>query len=92
MQAGYSVRYHHIHPCESLFPNRRTKQRAPPSRRAKAERGRFFSEHATFNLPVYLDDDTCAFVEDVAQRRNLDVSTVVNDLIRSDRDILKVME
>lgn len=50
---------------------------------SKGERGRFFSSGATFNLPVYLDKDNRAFVERVAEARSLDVSTVVNELIRS---------
>lgn len=50
---------------------------------SKAQRGRFYRPDAVFNLPVYLDKDNRAFVEEVAQSRHSDVSTVVNDLIRS---------
>jgi len=49
---------------------------------SRAQRGRFYRTDVVFNLPVYLDKDNRAFVEEVAQSRHSDVSTVVNDLIR----------
>jgi hypothetical protein len=50
---------------------------------SKGQRGRFFRPDAVFNLPVYLDSDTRAFVEKVAQGKHVDVATVVNEMIRS---------
>ena len=50
---------------------------------SKAQRGRFYRPDATFNLPVYLDQDNRAYVEEVAQSRSCEVSTVVNELIRA---------
>lgn len=47
-----------------------------------AQRGRFYRPNVVFNLPVYLDKENRAFVEKVAQSSHSDVSTVVNDLIR----------
>ncbi len=49
---------------------------------SRAQRGRFYRSDVVFNLPVYLDKDNRAFVEKVAQSNHSDVSTVVNDLIR----------
>jgi hypothetical protein len=51
---------------------------------SKAERGKFHSPDATFNLPVYLDSDVRRFVEDVAKKKRSDVSTVVNRMLKSD--------
>ena len=59
---------------------------------SRGERGKFHRQDAVFNLPVYLDEDNRAFVEEVAQRKNRDISTVVNELIRSDRETQKVVE
>ena len=59
---------------------------------SKGERGKFYRENAIFNLPVYLDHDNLFFVEQIAKRRNSDVSTVVNELIRSDKQLIKIME
>ena len=50
---------------------------------SKGERGRFYRHGTTVNLPVYLDKENYAFVDEVARRKRLDVSTVVNQLIRS---------
>ncbi len=49
------------------------------------KQGAFYKKDATFNLPIYLDDDTRTLVEEIAQRRLSDVTTVVNELIRSGR-------
>ena len=59
---------------------------------SRGERGKFHSEGAIFNLPIYLDNDNQSFVEQIAKRRNTDVSTVVNELIRSDKQLIKIME
>ena len=57
-----------------------------------AQRGKFFNEDATLNLPIYLETDTRAFVEGIAARKKEDVSTVVNELLRSDRLIIETAE
>jgi len=56
------------------------------------ERGKFYHADAEFNLPVYLDYDNLLFIEKIAKRKDSDLSTVVNELIRSDREIAKVIE
>ena len=59
---------------------------------SKGVRGKFFSPDATLNLPVYLDDEVREFVAQIAASRQTDVSQVVNDLLRSDMDLAKVMK
>ncbi|HQP97039.1 MAG TPA: hypothetical protein PLY86_01175 [bacterium] len=59
---------------------------------SKGDRGRFFQEDATLHVPVYLDEANRAFVEKIAQRKNVDMSTVVNELIRTGREIVGVGE
>jgi hypothetical protein len=58
---------------------------------SKGERGKFYRADAEFNLPVYLDSDNFFFVKEIAKRKDSDASTVVNELIRSDREIAKVI-
>ncbi len=58
---------------------------------SKGERGKFFHKNAKMNLPVYLDDDTMTFVEGIAQKRKMDISTVVNILLRSDKQLSDAM-
>jgi len=59
---------------------------------SRGERGKFYRQNAVLDLPVSLDEDNRAFVEEAPQRKNRDISTVVNELIRSDRETLKVIE
>ncbi|MGA2259814.1 MAG: hypothetical protein ABSH28_00090 [Acidobacteriota bacterium] len=59
---------------------------------SKGERGKFFRKDAESNLPVYLDADNLSFITTIAERKKSDISEVVNDLIRSDKDLAKVMK
>ena len=58
---------------------------------SKAERGKFYSPDATLNIPIYLEADTLAFVEVIAEKKKMDLSKVVNELIKSDTQLAKVM-
>ena len=51
------------------------------------ERGRFHKENAEFNLPVYLNADVLGFVRNIAEKKNCDISFVVNQLIHSDMQV-----
>ena len=58
---------------------------------SKAERGKFYCPNATLNIPIYLEADTLAFVEVIAKKKQMDLSKVVNELIKSDMQLAKVM-
>jgi len=58
---------------------------------SKAERGKFHRPEAKLNIPVYLESEVQEFVDKIAQARQSDTSTVVNELLRSDMDLAKVM-
>ena len=58
---------------------------------SKAERGKFHRPDAKLNIPVYLESEVQDFVDKIAQARQSDASTVVNELLRSDMDIAKVL-
>lgn len=47
-------------------------------------RGKFFRKNAVLNIPVYLDSKAMGFVADIASKRRMDISRVVNDLIHED--------
>jgi hypothetical protein len=59
---------------------------------SKGERGKFYHPEVKLNLPVYLDREVLEFVEDVAKRRSSDISSVVNELLRSDMQLDKVLK
>jgi hypothetical protein len=58
---------------------------------SKAERGKFHRPDAKLNIPVYLESEVQDFVDKIAQAKQSDTSTVVNQLLRSDMDIAKVL-
>ena len=57
---------------------------------SKAERGKFYDENARLNIPVYLDSDIQAFVDNIAESKNRDVSAIVNELLKKDMDIAEM--
>ena len=59
---------------------------------SKAERGKFYRPDTKLNLPVYLDDEAFAFVDTIAKNKNTDVSSVVNELIRTDMKLAEVIK
>jgi len=51
---------------------------------SKGERGKFYNKNVNINIPVYLESETLTFVQQIAEKKNSDVSTVVNDLLKHD--------
>ena len=41
---------------------------------SKGERGKFFQANASLNIPVYLEPENQAFVEQIAKKKKLDIS------------------
>ena len=59
---------------------------------SKGERGKFFRPDVRLNLPVYLDEEVMSFVQDIAKRRNKDVYSVVNELLRTDMELARMLQ
>ena len=59
---------------------------------SKGERGKFFRNNIKLNLPVYLDDDVLEFVGKIANRKNIDIQTVVNQLLKSDIKLSEIIQ
>jgi hypothetical protein len=59
---------------------------------SKALRGKFYRPNARHILPIYLDAKNQEFVEGVAKRRKTDVTAVVNQLIRGDKELAKALD
>jgi hypothetical protein len=59
---------------------------------SKAVRGRFYKPKAKFNLPVYLESEVQDFVQRVARNKRCDLSTVVNELLKSDMRLAEVLK
>ncbi len=51
---------------------------------SKGERGKYFNNDLKLNLPVYLDDEFLSLVQGISKKRKTDVSSIVNQILRSD--------
>jgi hypothetical protein len=58
---------------------------------SKVIRGNFFRKNLKLNLPVYLDEDNLQFIEKIARKKKTDLSSVVNDILRGDKELAKTM-
>ncbi|HEX2960057.1 MAG TPA: hypothetical protein VHO70_24705 [Chitinispirillaceae bacterium] len=54
-------------------------------------RGRFYHKNIKIQIPVYLDNDNMEFVEKIVRKKKSDASTVVNELLRMDRELSETM-
>ena len=52
---------------------------------SKAEKGKFYKPNTKLNIPIYLDDEAFAFVNDIARKKNTDITCVVNQILHSDK-------
>ena len=57
---------------------------------SKGERGKFYRSRMKISLPVYLDQESMIFVEMIARKKKKDLSTIVNDLIHSDKHMMEM--
>lgn len=57
----------------------------------KAERGKFYKPGVKINTPIYLDEKTYAFINRLAQRRNMDLSSIVNQILHSDMQLANTL-
>ena len=59
---------------------------------SKGERGKFYRPNMKLNIPIYLDEEVSIFVDQIASKKGLDRSSVVNDLLRGNIKIAEAME
>jgi len=58
---------------------------------SKGEQGKFYQPNINLNLPVYLESDVAQFVQTYAKKKNIDRQTVVNELLRKDKELMESM-
>ena len=51
---------------------------------SKAEHGKFYRPDARLNLPVYLDEEVNDYLSRKAQAKGVDLTELVNDLLKKD--------
>jgi hypothetical protein len=59
---------------------------------SQGERGKFYRPDAEFNLPIYLDKDVLTFLSEKAKSKGVEVSQLINDILRKDIDLFEALE
>jgi len=59
---------------------------------SKGERGKFYKPDVKLNIPVYLDSVAYSFVEKIAEKKQEDISAIVNMLIKTDKKISDITQ
>ncbi|MFT3789478.1 MAG: hypothetical protein QM741_00040 [Rudaea sp.] len=57
---------------------------------AKATRGKFYRPGTKLQLPVYLDDPVQTRLTALANAKGVDLSALVNDLLRKDIELIEI--
>jgi hypothetical protein len=58
---------------------------------SKGVRGKFYNANAVFQLPVYLDERVQGYLSAKAQAKGIDLSALVNDLLKREIDLVEAM-
>lgn len=56
---------------------------------SKGKRGKFYRDDIQIKIPVYLDPENLEFVEDIAQKKNADLSSTVNEILKQNIKLSK---
>jgi uncharacterized protein (DUF4415 family) len=59
---------------------------------SKGERGKFFHPDAKFNVPVYLDKDVLSYLSERARSKGVEVSQLINEILRKDIDLFEAVK
>jgi hypothetical protein len=57
---------------------------------SNAERGKFYREGAELHLPVYLDTQVQTTLAALAQAKGMELSVLVNDLLKKDIELIQL--
>jgi hypothetical protein len=58
---------------------------------SKGERGKFFRPNARIHLPIYLDEERFKFVEKIAEEKKADLTSVVDEITKGDKELAKTL-
>jgi hypothetical protein len=58
---------------------------------SKGVRGKFYNAKAVFQLPVYLDERVQGYLSAKAQAKGIDLSALVNDLLKREIELVEAM-
>ena len=56
---------------------------------SKGDRGKFYRPNSVFKIPVYLDEKVQNYLAANAERKGIDLSDLVNDLLKREIEIIE---
>ena len=59
---------------------------------SKGERGKFYNENATFQMPIYLEPELESFIHKLAIEQKVSISKIVNILLFKDKELIEFAE
>ncbi len=59
---------------------------------SKGERGKFFRNDASLNLPVYLDKDVQNYLQERAKSKGINVDLLVNERLKQDIKLIEAVK
>lgn len=59
---------------------------------SRGQRGKFYRTGAIFKLPVYLDQDVQSYLAAKAQSKGVELSDLVNDLLKKEIEIIEAVK
>ncbi len=59
---------------------------------SESERGKFYRPGAKLKLPVYLDDDLLAYINERAASKGVEVNDLINEMLRKDIDLIETVK
>jgi hypothetical protein len=59
---------------------------------SKGERGKFYHPDAVFVFPVYLEPDVSEFLDKLAEEKDVDVQTLVNEWLRANIRLIQSIQ
>ncbi len=59
---------------------------------SKGVRGKFYRPNVRLNFPIYLDEDIAEFIQKYAKRKKVDAQTVVNRLLRGNKEMIQAIQ
>ena len=59
---------------------------------SKGERGKFYRPNLRLNLPIYLEEDIADFVQKFARKKKVDAQTVVNRILRNNKELIRLIQ
>ena len=59
---------------------------------SNGERGKFFRKNVELHLPVYLDDEVLAYLQERARAKGIELNELVNALLKQDIALIEAAE